>query len=430
MNQKLLDAFKTLELSPESSREEVRLAYRDLIQVWHPDKHYSNDRLREKASEKLKEINRAYDFLREYYKGDADHADNGTNRPKQDGNPEDQYILQACLKPECSALNRVPRGKNPQQAKCGKCGRPLERAAYEEFEYRNHSEKQDLLDRETKARVRQAEELRKLIQQKERERRERDKRVAQELLEQQNRAAREKQKQEACEQAANKEEIRRLVVEELHKNEIRNRVQAVRRQKIHGRMLKATRTLAVPAVLLVCLVGNLTEEVPRNSDVEIAPHVDKSGSRANVASGKKERLQKRKAATEKNSGRLEGFNFRDDVVVDERTGLMWARNAGLAKEKMDWDQARQWLRSLEIGGYRNWRLPTRNELEELFRRGGKNPAEYYNGLGFTSVQPSWYWASNKGVFDNGSAWVVSMGYGYVSKCNKGDCNQVWPVREQ
>jgi len=75
-------------------------------------------------------------------------------------------------------------------------------------------------------------------------------------------------------------------------------------------------------------------------------------------------------------------------------------------------------------------LPTRKELEESCRRGGNKPAEYYNKLGFTSVQPSWYWASSKGALDNGIAWVVSMGYGYVSKFNKWDCNQVWPVRER
>jgi len=34
------------------------------------------------------------------------------------------------------------------------------------------------------------------------------------------------------------------------------------------------------------------------------------------------------------------------------------------------------------------------------------------------------------VFDSGGAWVVSMGYGYVSICNKDGCKQVWPVMEQ
>lgn len=48
MNQKLLDAFQMLDLSPDSSIEEARLAYGDLIQVWHPDKQHNNDRLRNK----------------------------------------------------------------------------------------------------------------------------------------------------------------------------------------------------------------------------------------------------------------------------------------------------------------------------------------------------------------------------------------------
>jgi hypothetical protein len=43
--------------------DEVKKAYRDLVQVWHPDRFSGNERLIEKAQEQLKQINLAYEFL-------------------------------------------------------------------------------------------------------------------------------------------------------------------------------------------------------------------------------------------------------------------------------------------------------------------------------------------------------------------------------
>lgn len=58
--------FKVLDLSPDATLEEVRVAYRDLASVWHPDKYRSNPRLANKANQKLKEINIAYNEIRRH----------------------------------------------------------------------------------------------------------------------------------------------------------------------------------------------------------------------------------------------------------------------------------------------------------------------------------------------------------------------------
>ena len=58
--------FKILELNPNASPNEVRQAYRDLVQIWHPDRFQKNPRLREKAVEKVKELNRAYKQIATY----------------------------------------------------------------------------------------------------------------------------------------------------------------------------------------------------------------------------------------------------------------------------------------------------------------------------------------------------------------------------
>lgn len=59
-------AYKVLGLLPGTSKEEVRGAYRDLVQVWHPDRYSHNERLQQKAQRNLKRINEAFEILKEY----------------------------------------------------------------------------------------------------------------------------------------------------------------------------------------------------------------------------------------------------------------------------------------------------------------------------------------------------------------------------
>jgi curved DNA-binding protein CbpA len=58
-------AYRMLGLAPGATPEEVKTAYRDLAQVWHPDRFPDNARLREKAVRNQQLINEAYAVLRE-----------------------------------------------------------------------------------------------------------------------------------------------------------------------------------------------------------------------------------------------------------------------------------------------------------------------------------------------------------------------------
>ena len=64
MNVEVTECYDLLGVSPGASPEELKVAYRDLAKVWHPDRFLHDPRLQEKAQEKLKEINEAYDQLR------------------------------------------------------------------------------------------------------------------------------------------------------------------------------------------------------------------------------------------------------------------------------------------------------------------------------------------------------------------------------
>ena len=55
--------YDILDIPLEATEEEIRRQYRDLVNVWHPDRYGSNPRLREKAEKKLGEINAAFDAV-------------------------------------------------------------------------------------------------------------------------------------------------------------------------------------------------------------------------------------------------------------------------------------------------------------------------------------------------------------------------------
>lgn len=56
--------YEALGLWPGATYDEVRQAYRSLVQVWHPDRFTHNPELQQTAQEKLKVINESYSRLR------------------------------------------------------------------------------------------------------------------------------------------------------------------------------------------------------------------------------------------------------------------------------------------------------------------------------------------------------------------------------
>jgi hypothetical protein len=59
--------FQLLELDQTASLADMKQAYKDLVMVWHPDRFPNNARLRQKAEDKLKQFNDAYESLKLWY---------------------------------------------------------------------------------------------------------------------------------------------------------------------------------------------------------------------------------------------------------------------------------------------------------------------------------------------------------------------------
>ena len=99
----------------------------------------------------------------------------------------------------------------------------------------------------------------------------------------------------------------------------------------------------------------------------------------------------------------------DDIVVDCTTGLSWSRG-NIGTELLTWSKAADACRALDLGGFKDWRLPTVEELFLLADRTRHSPA--IDTTFFPDCKSDWYWTSTPAAFSPGvSAWLVAFGYG-------------------
>lgn len=55
--------YQILGIKTSASKEEIKQAYMDLLNVWNPDRFANDPNLQQKAREKIKEIDNAYEKL-------------------------------------------------------------------------------------------------------------------------------------------------------------------------------------------------------------------------------------------------------------------------------------------------------------------------------------------------------------------------------
>ncbi len=76
------DPYQVLGVSPTASDEEIKQAYRTLAKKYHPDR-YAGSPLADLASEKMAEINAAYDQITEMRKNPGSRSAYGQNTAQQ-----------------------------------------------------------------------------------------------------------------------------------------------------------------------------------------------------------------------------------------------------------------------------------------------------------------------------------------------------------
>lgn len=120
-----------------------------------------------------------------------------------------------------------------------------------------------------------------------------------------------------------------------------------------------------------------------------------------------------------------------EAVLDKQTGLTWARNAGIAKRGLTWQEAVKFCQDVEIGNRKGWRLPTKEELITLLDTSQSKPAlpdghpfKNVAGAGSTTTP---YWTSTEYGDDSKSAWIVDFYVGIVADSIKLFDYRIWPV---
>jgi hypothetical protein len=122
-------------------------------------------------------------------------------------------------------------------------------------------------------------------------------------------------------------------------------------------------------------------------------------------------------------------------VTDNKSGLVWLKNANCFVGFKDWSTAMDLakrlkngqcdLRDRSVAG--QWRLPSKEEWETLIDKSARDPA-LPAGYPFTGIQSSDYWSSTSDASGTSYAWVVNLGYDSVYLYPKTHDNYVWPVR--
>lgn len=121
---------------------------------------------------------------------------------------------------------------------------------------------------------------------------------------------------------------------------------------------------------------------------------------------------------------------RDDIVNDQRTDLIWTRDADLLGRPVGWQEALETVARFNaerLLKYSDWRLPNVRELESLLELRCHSPALPPDHP-FAKVRDG-YWSATSSAFEPSYAWVLYPVDGPVGVGSKGGAEFfLWPVR--
>jgi hypothetical protein len=112
------------------------------------------------------------------------------------------------------------------------------------------------------------------------------------------------------------------------------------------------------------------------------------------------------------------------TLADSSAGLMWLKSPD-AEAVFTWQGAADYVKGLDKCGHRDWRLPSKEELEGLAGQGGKNPSDWLGAQGFENIQWGFYWTSS---VQGDKAWYVDLGTGESGLHPENNQYYVMPVR--
>ena len=128
--------------------------------------------------------------------------------------------------------------------------------------------------------------------------------------------------------------------------------------------------------------------------------------------------------------RFEIFNFA--CIIDNLTGLMWAKDSTSLVLPNGWDAAVIGPVSFQnLCGFADWRLPNINELQSLVNADQPNNALWLlsQGFLFPLLGNLIYWSSTTWAEAPSDAWIIDIVDGSIWLSAKNTVYYVWPVRQ-
>lgn len=138
--------------------------------------------------------------------------------------------------------------------------------------------------------------------------------------------------------------------------------------------------------------------------------------------------------------RLGYFAINRQTVVETRTQLMWARHANIPVKPMRYPDAQKLVDTFNrerYAGYNDWRIPTREDFDELLFFGKKAGwgsglghfiADYLATCGFENVQSGNYWTSTPADAATNRLFVANTWNGVIRPLEQSNYYHLWPVR--
>lgn len=143
------------------------------------------------------------------------------------------------------------------------------------------------------------------------------------------------------------------------------------------------------------------------------------------------------------SAKVNRLVMQEKTAIDTETGVIWMKNANLANKPLPWradDNVYAFIQNLnksQFGGYADWRVPTRDEMNSLLsfaRKEGKYKAEkvetwpyqVLRNLGFQDVKDYGYWTSTRE--SNSEIYIADFATGKVAAKPEDKPYYLWPVR--
>jgi hypothetical protein len=114
----------------------------------------------------------------------------------------------------------------------------------------------------------------------------------------------------------------------------------------------------------------------------------------------------------------------EESFIDKSTHLEWQDTLSTEEKDEKWSMSKSYCRSLKLGGYRDWRLPSISELQTIISV-VQNPTDERK---FRNSNENDYWTSEEFKEDDADAWAIHMRSGHLFHNDKCETSHVRCVR--